>query len=280
MGYKYSFVNDATYSAADINEITRRLVTGGIEDPFTDGTPHNLKCFNLLNSNMVTSGIVPESDTTLKVEKMSSTMVLINPGTAFFNNGMTLTVDVNKIAVEISAGVYNYVYLEYDEDGSTAHPTSSVTEPTGDIVMLAHVDKDGNVIDKRSYAVGKLPKYISGYNLPKVTTFKYTGPGTYTIDMQGDKYRYFIIRGDSRTFTNTRNDSLGMWNVFNNRYIYTVTGAQKIYTSDTEMLIRVINSSGDCGGKLSLSYSGNILTLNISQIDTNACNGELEITAI
>lgn len=69
MGYKYSFSNDETYSAADINEITRRLVTSGVADPFTDGEPHNLSCFNILNSNMVTSGIVPESDTTLKVEK-------------------------------------------------------------------------------------------------------------------------------------------------------------------------------------------------------------------
>lgn len=280
MGYKYSFSNDETYSAADINEITRRLVTSGVADPFTDGEPHNLSCFNILNSNMVTSGIVPESDTTLKVEKTSSTTVEINAGTAFFNSGMTLTVDVNKVELTISAGVYNYIYLECDEETGKAAPKSSTTEPTGDIVMLAHVDENGVLTDKRAYAVGKLPKYISGYNLPTVVSFSYSGPGTYTIDMQGDKYRFFIIKGRSREFTDTNIDTLGIWDVFDNRYVYSVTGSKYIYKSYTDMPIRVVNSNGGCGGELTLSYSGNILTLNISQVASYDCYGLMEITAI
>lgn len=131
MGYKFSFTDNATYSAADINEITKRLVTSGVEDPFTDGTPHNLKTFNLLNSNMMTSGTVPETDTSLKVVRNSSNTVTINPGTAFFSNGMTLTVDVNKYTILYSAGTYTYVYLYYDEETGTAMPKTSATTPTG-----------------------------------------------------------------------------------------------------------------------------------------------------
>ena len=146
--------------------------------------------------------------------------------------------------------------------------------------MLAHVDENGVLTDKRAYAVGKLPKYISGYNLPTVVSFSYSGPGTYTIDMQGDKYRFFIIKGRSREFTDTNIDTLGIWDVFDNRYVYSVTGSKYIYKSYTDMPIRVVNSNGGCGGELTLSYSGNILTLNISQVASYDCYGLMEITAI
>ena len=46
MSYSFSFCDNAVYSAADVNKITSRLVTSGIEDPFTDGVPYNLSAFN------------------------------------------------------------------------------------------------------------------------------------------------------------------------------------------------------------------------------------------
>lgn len=280
MGYKFSFTDNATYSAADINEITKRLVTSGVEDPFTDGTPHNLKTFNLLNSNMMTSGTVPETDTTLKVVRNTANTVTINPGTAFFSNGMTITVDVNKHIISYAAGAYSYVYLYYDEDTGTAMPKTSSTEPTGDYVMLAHIEEDGTIVDKRQYAVGKIPKYISGYNLPTRVEYRYSGPGTYEIDVQGNKYNFFIVRGVSREFTDTNYETYGTWEVVSNRYVFCVTGTKKIFKNYEYMPIRVINTNGNFGGELRLSYSGNILTLNISQIGTYACSGLLEITAL
>lgn len=280
MGYKFSFTDNATYSAADINEITKRLVTSGVEDPFTDGTPHNLKTFNLLNSNMMTSGTVPETDTSLKVVRNSSNTVTINPGTAFFSNGMTLTVDVNKYTILYSAGTYTYVYLYYDEETGTAMPKTSATAPTGDYVLLAHIEEDGTIVDERQYAVGKIPKYISGYNLPTKLKYRYNGPGTYEIDVQGNKYNFFIVRGVSREYTDTNYETYGTWEVCDNRYIFATTGVKKIYKSYDYMPIKVINSNGGCGGMLRLSYSGNILTLNISQVGTYDCEGLLEITAL
>lgn len=281
MGYKYSFVDNETYSAADINEITKRLVTSGIEDPFTDGVPHNLKCFNLLNSNMATSGIVPESDTTLQVTVFSSDEVHIDAGTAFFESGATITIDVDMEAVDIEPFCKNYVYLEHDHALNIIRPTSSTQEPTGDVVMLAIIDENGNVEDKRQYAVGKLPKYISGYNLPKSIEFSYSEPGTYEIDVQGKNYSYFIIIGKTRNYSTSGMDVLGFWTPFDPLlYKYGIVGDGELYITMSDMPIRVCGDNALHGGRLSLSYEGNILTLTINQVKDNPIDGKLEIIAV
>ncbi|MBE7038388.1 MAG: hypothetical protein E7404_05765 [Ruminococcaceae bacterium] len=281
MGYKYSFVDNETYSAADVNEITKRLVTDGIEDPFTDGVPHNLNCFNLLNSNAATDGIVPESDKTLKVTKVSDKKVSIEEGTAFFKSGATITVDVNKVELSIVPDTVNYIYVEHNQDLNTIKPVSSITEPTGDCVMLAIVDENGNVEDKRYYAVGKLPRYVSGYDLPKSIDFLYSEPGVYEIDVQGKNYNYFIIKGVTSDLSPSGIESIGFWTpLIPNIYTYSVFGSKMISKVRDSMPIRVCNTNGLCGGSLSLSYEGNILTLTIERKNDYAIDGRLEIIAI
>ncbi|UKI35793.1 MAG: hypothetical protein L6V93_17315 [Clostridiales bacterium] len=77
----------------------------------------------------------------------------------------------------------------------------------------------------------------------------------------------------SREYTDTNYETYGTWEVCDNRYIFATTGVKKIYKSYDYMPIKVINSNGGCGGMLRLSYSGNILTLNISQVGTYDCEG-------
>ena len=40
MSYKYSFADNETYNAADVNKITSRLVSSGVSDPFENGKPY------------------------------------------------------------------------------------------------------------------------------------------------------------------------------------------------------------------------------------------------
>ena len=281
MGYKYSFVDNETYSASDVNEITRRLVTDGIEDPFTDGVPHNLKCFNLLNHNMTTDGIVPESDNTLKVTKISYSKVSIEEGTAFLKSGATITVDVNKVYLDIVPQSENYIYLEHNQDLNYIRPLSSTTEPVGDVVLLAQIDRKGNLTDKRYYAVGKLPRYVSGYDLPKIISFSYSAPGVYDIDVQGKNYHYFIIKGLSNELPVSGIETIGFWTpMIPMIYTSSIHGNGVISKTREKMSICLRNDKGNCAGMLSLSYEGNILTLNIERVNDYDLEGTLEIICV
>ena len=114
MSYKFSFADNMVYSASDINEITKRLVTSGIEDSFTDGVAYNVSRFNEAGKLLYTSGVVPENCFTLKVIKASDTEVLINPGLAFFNDGATIEIEAGGEILPFVSGSKNYVYLKND----------------------------------------------------------------------------------------------------------------------------------------------------------------------
>lgn len=162
MSYKFSFADNAVYSASDINEITKRLVTSGIEDSFVDGVPYNLSKFNEEGYLLYTSGVVPSNITTLKVCVENETEILINPGVAFFNDGATIEIEEGGEVLNYTLGSKNYVYLKNDLiNKNICYPCCSVEEPTGDYVLLAEINEDGSVCDKRVYARGKLGGYQS-----------------------------------------------------------------------------------------------------------------------
>lgn len=167
MAYKYSFSDNEIYSSSDVNEITKRLVTSGIEDSFTDGVAYNVSKFNEMGKQLYTSGVVPEDCMTLKVNKIADDEILINPGLAFFSDGATIEIEAGGETLKITPGVKNYVYLKNDlADRNICYPCCSTEAPEGDYVALAEIDESGTVSDKRVYAKGKLPGYQSVAGAP------------------------------------------------------------------------------------------------------------------
>lgn len=157
MSYKFSFADNTTYSAADINSITKRLVSSGIEDDFQDGVAHNVSKFNETGKLLYTSGVVPDRCMTLKVEGSENGKIIINPGVAFFNDGATIEIGEGGETLSFVEGVKNYVYLKNElADTNRCYPYCGVEEPTGDYVLLAEIYEDGTIADKRTYAKGKL----------------------------------------------------------------------------------------------------------------------------
>ncbi len=163
MAYSFSFADNVTYAASDVNAITKRLVSGGVADPFSDGTPYNLTQFNETGMLLYSSGVVAEDVLTLKVT-VSGNEATINPGTAFFSDGATITIEAGGHKLGLVEGAVNYVYLKNDLVASNeCYPTVSTEEPTGIYVMLAEVS-GGTVTDKRVYAMGKVAGYASCAN--------------------------------------------------------------------------------------------------------------------
>lgn len=165
MGYKVSFLDNAEYGAADINNRLKKYVTSGIADPFTDGVPYNATKINDITVPISASGVVPESVNTCKCTiNTTNKTVTISQGTVFFENGTDIEIDLEGVTLPYTTGQINYVYVKSDLVANVVSPYCSVVEPTGDYVPLAEISTTGVLTDKRKYARGKLPGYQSNAN--------------------------------------------------------------------------------------------------------------------
>ncbi len=163
MAYKFSFADNGIYGADDLNNITKRLVTSGVADAFQNGVPYNVSHINSAGECIYTSGVVPETISTLKVTAdKEAGKALIYPGTAFFADGAVMEIEAGGHALSFTTGAKHYVYLKNDLTASnTCYPACTPDAPTGDFVMLAEIEEDGTAVDRRTYAKGKLPGYQS-----------------------------------------------------------------------------------------------------------------------
>lgn len=196
MSYSYSFVSNNVYDAESINEITKRLVTKGVEDMFEDGVPYNFSHVNTISKNISTMGVIPENNTSLKVidngKADDEYSLTISEGTAFFEDGSTITIYDGGETLPYIRGQKNYVYLHRDLNLNKNMPKVTLTEPEGDFVPLAEIDEDGTITDTRIFAKGKLPGYMSDYNMSKKIEVTMTG-GQAEIDLGGTNYKVFTI---------------------------------------------------------------------------------------
>lgn len=203
MAYNYSFADNEIYSAKDLNAITKRLITSGIEDSFSDGVAYNVSRFNEQGNLLYTSGVVPESCLTLKVVNNGEDKILINPGVAFFADGAVIEIEEGGESLSFVNGAKNYVYLKNDlHNKNVCMPVCTTEEPAGDFVLLAEIDENGNITDKRVYAKGKLPGYQSvAENVMrlqktlqiKVDSYTNNVSDTVTFDLGPNNFQYILV---------------------------------------------------------------------------------------
>lgn len=232
MAYKYSFADNEIYSADDLNAITKRLVTSGIEDSFEDGTAYNVSRFNEQGKLLYTSGIVPETCMTLKVVPDGEGKVLINPGRAFFDDGAVIEIEAGGESLSYVADIKNYVYLKNDLlNNNICFPACSTEEPTGDYVLLAEIDETGKITDKRTYAKGRLPGYQSVVgNVMRlketitINTEKSSSilDGSASFDIGDNNFEYILAYREyepkKETYGPTYGTCLGIYDIANDHY--------------------------------------------------------------
>lgn len=203
MAYISGFSDNQLIGVDDLNAITKRLVTSGVGDVLKDSSNLTVSQLNGITAIMIDGGIVPDNPTCLRVSKSGST-IGIEPGTAFFADGSFIEVtSKEKISFSKADG---YVYLL--NDTALGEKTIKVTEsePSGDFILLAEIS-DGVVLDKRTYAKGKVPSYssFSGYPLKvkKVVTCvgesRYDRRGSFTLDLGNYFLNGILLVGDEHT---------------------------------------------------------------------------------
>ena len=196
MSYSFSFVPNNVYGAQDINEITKRLVTSGVEDAFENGVPYNFGHINTISKTISTMGVIPENNLSLKVidngKADDEYSLTISEGTAFFDDGSTITIYDGGETLTYTRGQKNYVYLHRDLNLNKNMPKVTTSEPEGDFVPLAEISENGVFTDTRVFAKGKLPGYMSDYNNSKNIVADIVD-GKMEIDLGGDNYSLLLV---------------------------------------------------------------------------------------
>ena len=265
MGYTYSFSDDEIYSAKDINDITKRLVTSGIEDDFSDGTPYNTGRLNIISQNIATEGVVPEDNTSLKVEYLEEGKIKINKGCAFLESGKTFTVDEEGVILDFSPTALNYVYIEDNDTLSKIIPRASNELPLGyDYLLLATVSAKGVVTDKRTFAKGKLPGYMSDFNTPKRFTVNVEDVGEIEVDIGRSDANFIMITEKYDDLTSNPYDSFGVWNKYDDEYLYTTGNMKGVRCGDGCFYLRPYGTQSYVL-KVTVAIEGTAMKLNVQR---------------
>ncbi len=212
MGYKCSFLDNETYGAEDVSRAFSRLMTAGVlAYPERDTVQDAL---NTLTSEVTTSGVSEYGG--LEVS-LTDTGAIIGAGSAFFESGVAIEVDSEGVEVNFELGTPVYITLEYQEDFNSVFIKATEKVPEGDVLVLAYIDANGNVDDRRSYAMSKIA--INTANVYHNFTVKHStwtaslenlNPGSYSYyTMPHNGFRYLVLAGyDSAQIRFTPLDSM------------------------------------------------------------------------
>ena len=194
---EYGFFDNQLIGVDALNSITSKLVSGGIAR-----TPSSVSDLNDFMTDVVTSGIVPESDTSLQVS-VQDNVVNISPGTAFFENGTFSVLKETETLTLPEEFEVAYIYLISSMDEMRVFVTIETSErqnENGDYcLLLATINTKNEVTDYRKYAKGKAAYYGSADINNNVDLGNITLPSgemekTYVIDVTPDLYENIIIR--------------------------------------------------------------------------------------
>ncbi len=150
MAYKCMFMDNAVYSANDVNEVFSKLASEGTV-LFCD-TGAVMEDLNSAVSNFASSGVTANPDSCLVVRTDDGYM--ISEGECIMEDGSMIIFSDGGEAVEIPENTDCYVYLVRNEEGNTIDIlVSEEVQIRG--ICLAHITAGGVITDKRIFSVLK-----------------------------------------------------------------------------------------------------------------------------
>ncbi len=192
MGYKTSFLDNASYSAQDVNEALSHLTKEGVAI-FSD-SGDIISDLNSAVAEITNSGTI---DGSCKVVNNNGTYK-ITKGTCFMNDGSQITFDNDGYVIERIENVKNYIYLSRNELFNRIDIVVSKTAGGTDTVPLAEIESDGSVKDTRKFASAKIA--MSSGNITRsgsVSTTGITETGVFlTLDMGFSGFKYLVFDGN------------------------------------------------------------------------------------
>ena len=154
MSIIYSFFDNQTIGVDELNKITSRLITDGVAR-----TPSSVSDLNSFVADIAQTGIIPESDESLKVTAENG-ILTVNKGTAIFQNGSIIELTEPETMPYLTDRK-QYVYLVSDMASNRAYLDVSNEEAEFENKVPLAIIQNGTVTDKRYYSRGKLAYYAS-----------------------------------------------------------------------------------------------------------------------
>ncbi len=118
---------------------------------FKDNVVYGADHINAIRTSILTKGVIEESDTSCKAV-LTDVGVLIQQGQAVFDDGCRIEVDADGVEREFVLGQINYVYFYNNTLAGVCEVIVSTVLPEGDCVILAEIDAEGVITDKREFA--------------------------------------------------------------------------------------------------------------------------------
>ncbi len=199
--FKYTFFDNQLIGVDHLNEITKRLVSGGISAVYS-GADFNVSEINDSNMALLTGGVVPGDDLNLKVTPLGSGRFLINQGICFFDDGTSMEVLSGGEEIYVTPGNTMHIYLTSDKNQMKCYPEISISpKQTGMFVYLGIINSDGTVTDKRTYAKGKVPGFYASTENVEVNVTKTFKVGevsngmTIEIPVGNGNFKHLLMEG-------------------------------------------------------------------------------------
>lgn len=155
---KYYFGDNREYGADDIKDAFGTIAAeSGISIGIEDGVEYSASELNDIIGSAVTSGVVPESNSSLKLIYEDGGYCVC-PGRAVFSDGGIAVLE-EKQNQKIQKG--QYLYLAYSTALDDVYFLTSDTPQSEDgeklLIAIAYVERDGTIKNMRTYAKGKIP---------------------------------------------------------------------------------------------------------------------------
>ncbi len=195
LGYKSSFLDNEIYGAEDVSRIFSHLVSNGTIAYPEDATL--VEALDEMTSEITSEGVGRYDG--LKVTK-TDTGIKIGQGVGFFKSGVCVEVDVEGAELEIVSDVAVYIYFIHETEFNRVRLAVSELPPEGDVLVLAQLLANGNIIDMRVLAQSKIVQPTANFYYDLEITHsrfgeyedRYSSNTTY-FQMPHGGFRYLIL---------------------------------------------------------------------------------------
>ena len=205
MAYRCSFLDNEVYSASDVNNVFACLTSGGVT--FVD-TGNTLSDLNDAVGMSVSAGVMADG-TSCKVVK-DDAGYKISAGACFMNDGSVIIFDEDGERITPYEGTYNYVYIERNSATNSIDIVVSQMEGRENSIPLAEIDEDGDVFDKRKYALSRVMlgvgNTLKNFDV-EFNEWEEDKTETLTIDIGSGDFSYIVIWGGTYTGTDGKTET-------------------------------------------------------------------------
>ncbi len=239
MSINYSFFDNQTIGVDDLNKITSRLITDGVAR-----VPSSVSDLNSFVADVAQTGIIPESDESLKVT-LENGVLTVNKGSAIFQNGSVIELTEPETRPYLTDRK-QYVYLISDMESNRAYLDVFSEEANFENKIILATIENNIVTDQRYYSRGRLAYYASSDvnnnvyieedNIQTKCPKDEDGYFVYSININADMYKYLQIL-DKNSFNFTR------YNIEDGTYLSFGYGRNSYYNWNTDYMVVASNNS-------------------------------------